>query len=158
MSKWYIFMGTPKQDLPDDLLAWTPLTPTVFFILMALADGPKRGYAIMKLSARLSEGRVRMGPGAVYSTIQRLVEAGLIEEAEPEEGEDPRRRVYELSRRGRSLALNDGSNESWTVRSVAAPEPQDAWPRPMPSYTQPPYLLEEVRVEYCHRTAPDPLA
>ena len=26
----------------------------------------------------------------------------------------------------------------------------------MPSYTQPPYLLEEVRVEYCHRTAPDP--
>src|SRR6266704_2708785 len=26
----------------------------------------------------------------------------------------------------------------------------------MPSYTQPPYLLEDVRVEYCHRTAPDP--
>src|SRR5260370_28565108 len=76
---------------------------TVFFILMALADGPKHGYAIMKLSANLSEGRVRMGPGALYSTIQRLVEAGLIEEAESEEGEDPRRRVYELTRRGRSL-------------------------------------------------------
>ena len=96
-------MPTPRQSLPDDLLGWIPLTPTVFFILMALADGPKHGYAIMKLSAKLSEGRVRMGPGALYTSIQRLVEEDLIEEAEPQEGEDQRRRVYGLTRRGRSL-------------------------------------------------------
>ena len=96
-------MRTARPGLPEDLLAWTPLTPTVFFILMALADGPKHGYAIMKGSATLSEGRVRMGPGALYSTIQRLVEADLIDEAEQSEGEDSRRRVYELTGRGRSL-------------------------------------------------------
>jgi DNA-binding PadR family transcriptional regulator len=96
-------VGSLKPDLSEDLLAWTPLTPTVFFALMALADGPKHGYAIMKASAKLSAGRVRMGPGALYSTIQRLVEADLIEEAEPEEGQDSRRRVYDLTGRGRSL-------------------------------------------------------
>jgi DNA-binding PadR family transcriptional regulator len=80
-----------------------PLTPTVFFTMLALADGPKHGYAIMKVAVRLSEGRVKMGPGALYTTIQRLVEARLIEETEGEEGEDARRRLYKLTKSGRSL-------------------------------------------------------
>jgi DNA-binding PadR family transcriptional regulator len=96
-------VGTSKLDISEDLLAWTPLTPTVFFVLLALADGPKHGYAIMKLSGTLSEGRVRMGPGALYTTIQRLLDAALIEETELEEGEDSRRRVYKLTGLGRSL-------------------------------------------------------
>jgi DNA-binding PadR family transcriptional regulator len=96
-------MSTRKPDLPEDLLDWTPLTPTVFFVLMALAEGPKHGYAIMKLSVTLSDGRVRMGPGALYTTIQRLVEAALIEETEPEQTEDSRRRLYKLTEVGRSL-------------------------------------------------------
>src|SRR5688572_21007774 len=96
-------MSSSKAHIPEDLLAWTPLSPTVFFVLMALAGSPKHGYAIMKLAVKLSEGRVRMGPGALYTTIQRLVEAELIEETEGEEGEDSRRRLYKLTRLGRSL-------------------------------------------------------
>jgi DNA-binding PadR family transcriptional regulator len=96
-------MGVSKPNLPEEILDWTPLTPTVFFVLMALADGPKHGYAIMKLSAKLSEGRVRMGPGALYTTIQRLVEAVLIQETKLGKGEDSRRRLYRLTDLGRSL-------------------------------------------------------
>src|SRR5687767_14374554 len=94
-------MGAQKPRLSDDLLAWIPLTPTVFFVLMALAEGPRHGYAIMKRSAELSEGRVRMGPGALYTTIQRLADAALIEEVAV--GEDSRRRLYRLTLAGKSL-------------------------------------------------------
>lgn len=91
------------MPLSEDLLAWTPLTPAVFFVLMVLTEGPSHGYAIMKRSAELSEGRVRMGPGALYTTIQRLAEAALIKEAAARVGEDPRRRLYALTPMGKSL-------------------------------------------------------
>lgn len=87
--------------ISDDLAAWMPLTPTVFFVLLALVEGPTHGYAIMKRSAELSDGRVRMGPGALYTTIQRLVDAGLLEEVDATT--DSRRRLYRLTPDGRSL-------------------------------------------------------
>jgi DNA-binding PadR family transcriptional regulator len=96
-------MGAHNARLSDDLLAWIPLTPTVFFVLMALAEGSRHGYAIMKRSAELSEGRVRMGPGALYTTIQRLADAALIEEVDAAVGEDSRRRLYRLTPTGKSL-------------------------------------------------------
>jgi DNA-binding PadR family transcriptional regulator len=96
-------MNAQNARLSDDLLAWVPLTPTVLFVLMALAEGPRHGYAIMKRSAELSEGRVRMGPGALYMTIQRLADAALIEEVDGTVGEDSRRRLYRLTRAGKSL-------------------------------------------------------
>jgi len=80
-----------------------PLTPTVFFTLLALADGPKHGYAIMKVAITLSEKRVKMGPGALYTTVQRLVDARLIEEIKGEADEDARRRFYKLTSAGRGL-------------------------------------------------------
>jgi hypothetical protein len=57
----------------------------------------------LKLSVKLSDGSVRMGPGSLYTTIQRLVEAALIKETEPEQTEDSRRRLYKLTEVGRSL-------------------------------------------------------
>jgi DNA-binding PadR family transcriptional regulator len=50
-----------------------PLTPAVFFILFSLVDGQKHGYAIMQQTYKLSEGNLRMGPGTLYTTIQRLL-------------------------------------------------------------------------------------
>jgi DNA-binding PadR family transcriptional regulator len=96
-------MAARKAPLSDDHLIWIPLTPTVFFVLMALAEGPRHGYAIMKRSAELSEGKVRMGPGSLYTTIQRLSDAALIEEVDSAVGEDSRRRLYRLTAAGRSL-------------------------------------------------------
>jgi len=79
-----------------------PLTPAVFFILFALADGEKHGYAIMQQVASLSDRKVRMGPGTLYTTIQRLLLLALIEETARGE-KDERRRFYRLSRAGRVL-------------------------------------------------------
>ena len=92
-------------DTTRDRQAPTPLTPAVFFILFALADGEKHGYAIMQQAISLSENTIRMGPGTLYSTLQRLLEQSLVEEvASPiDSGDDSRRRYYRLTKAGRIL-------------------------------------------------------
>ena len=62
-----------------------PLTPAVFNILLALADGEKHGYAIMLEVERNTQGDIKMGPGTLYGAIKRMLAAGLIEEAGAEE-------------------------------------------------------------------------
>src|SRR5438105_13886947 len=96
-------MKTRKNELPDEVMRLLPLTPAVFFILFALADGEKHGYAIMQQTTKLSEGRFRMGPGTLYTTIQRLLEFSLIEEVSENRDPDSRRRYYRLTRQGRVL-------------------------------------------------------
>jgi DNA-binding PadR family transcriptional regulator len=99
-------MKTKKNDLPNEVMRLLPLTPAVFFILFALADGDKHGYAIMQETTKLSEGRFRMGPGTLYTTIQRLLELSLIEEVwDVIDGDkrETRRRYYRLTRQGRGL-------------------------------------------------------
>jgi DNA-binding PadR family transcriptional regulator len=73
------------------------------YILLALADGARHGYAIKQEVEQRTGGLLRLGPGTLYETIQRLEEAGLIEEAEPAEpanGQEAQRRFYELTERG----------------------------------------------------------
>src|ERR1700676_1193159 len=99
-------MKTKKYDLPNEVMRLLPLTPAVFFILFALADGDKHGYAIMQETDKLSEGRFRMGPGTLYTTTQRLLELSLIEEVwDVIDGDkkESRRRYYRLTRQGRGL-------------------------------------------------------
>jgi Fe2+ or Zn2+ uptake regulation protein len=79
-------MPTKITNVPDDLQHLFPLTPAVFFILFALAEGEKHGYAIMQQVAILSDGQFRMGPATLYTTIQRLLELSLIEETATEAG------------------------------------------------------------------------
>ena len=74
-----------------------PLTPAVFHILLALADGPLHGYAIMQ-AAELSSG-ADMGPGTIYGSLQRMEDAGLVKEAAGQT--DDRRRVFALLPAGR---------------------------------------------------------
>ena len=80
-----------------------PLTPSVFFILFALADGDKHGYAIMQQVVTLSNRQFQMGPGTLYTTLQRLLDLQLIEEVLSASEADPRRRYYRLGRAGRAL-------------------------------------------------------
>jgi DNA-binding PadR family transcriptional regulator len=83
-----------------------PLTPAVFHILLALADGSKHGYGIMKEVEAITEGQVTMGPGTLYGTIKRLLASGLIEETgeRPDpELDDERRRYYKLTGFGRDV-------------------------------------------------------
>ncbi len=92
-------MPAKNTDPPDELNRLLPLTPAVFFILFALANGEKHGYAIMQEANLLSDGKFRMGTGTLYTTIQRLLEMSLIEEGRA--GASERRRYYRLTRTGR---------------------------------------------------------
>lgn len=72
-------------------------------IMLALAGGARHGYAIKQEVEDRTGGLIRLGPGTLYETIQRLEEAGLIEEAEPAapaNGQEAQRRFYELTDRG----------------------------------------------------------
>jgi DNA-binding PadR family transcriptional regulator len=92
------------KHLPDELQRMLPLSPATFFVLFSLAEGERHGYAIMQDAKRLSDGKVRMGPGTLYTTLQRLLDLGLIEEAAGTGAvTDSRRRYYRLSGPGRAL-------------------------------------------------------
>src|SRR6185295_330534 len=96
-------MRPKKNELSDEVMRLIPLTPAVFFILFALADGEKHGYAIMQQTTTLSEGKFKMGPGTLYTTIQRLLDLFLIEEVWDKAERESRRRYYRLTRQGRAL-------------------------------------------------------
>src|SRR5450759_4481267 len=77
-----------------------PLTPAVFHVLLALADSERHGYAIMQEVAESTSGRIKMGPGTLYGTIKRLLEARMIEESDERPDpdlDDERRRYYRLT-------------------------------------------------------------
>jgi DNA-binding PadR family transcriptional regulator len=81
-----------------------PLTPAVFHILLALADGPLHGYGIMQAVERSASDEPAMGPGTIYGSLQRMEEAGLVKEQAART--DDRRRVFALQPAGRrALAL-----------------------------------------------------
>ena len=93
-------MGT-KTDIQSNL----PLTETTYFILLSLAPGPNHGYAIMKDVRQLSQERVRLSTGTLYSALKRLLEQGWIRRAvDAEKTTDGRgRKSYCLTQMGRSI-------------------------------------------------------
>ena len=109
--------------IPEDLQHLLPLTPAVFFILFALAEGEKHGYAIMQSVSRISDNQVRMGPGTLYTTIQRLLDLGLIRETEISGGQadhERRRRYYKLTRTGKAVLAADVDRMESVVRMARA--------------------------------------
>jgi DNA-binding PadR family transcriptional regulator len=84
-----------------------PLPAASLHIVLALLDGELHGYGLMGRVAELSDGAVRMGPGTLYGTLNRLVDDGLIVETTDrvERNENERRRYYELTPTGRTVAL-----------------------------------------------------
>lgn len=88
--------------------SYLPLTPAMFHILLALADGEKHGYAILKEVARRTSDKVRLSAGTLYGNLARLESAGLIAEStrRPEIVlDDERRRYYLLTELGREVAV-----------------------------------------------------
>jgi DNA-binding PadR family transcriptional regulator len=77
-------------------LSNTPLTPAVLHILLALSSGERHGYGIMKQVESESHGKVKMGPGTLYGSLGRMIEAGLIRESDKkvDPGLDDERRIY----------------------------------------------------------------
>ena len=80
-----------------------PLTPAVLHILLALSAGERHGYGIMKQVEVDSQGKVKMGPGTLYGSIARMMNAGLVREKRVDlETDDERRIYYELTGVGRA--------------------------------------------------------
>jgi DNA-binding PadR family transcriptional regulator len=101
-------MKQSKRD-PQGFL---PLTPADFNILLALADGEKHGYGIMKEIDTHTGGRLRLGPGTLYGAIKRLLEDDLIEESaeRPDPAhDDERRRYYGLTEFGGHVAAAEAA-------------------------------------------------
>lgn len=101
--------------------SFLPLTPAVFHILIALADGETHGYAIMQEVSRRSGGSVRLGPGTLYGAISRLLEDGLIEESDDRpdpEMDDTRRRYYRLTNFGGRVLAAETERLAGLVRAA----------------------------------------
>ena len=105
-----------KNSEPEELL---PLTPAVFHVLLALAGGERHGYAIMQEVAEHTDGKIRLGPGTLYGTIKRLIEARLIEESDERPDpqlDDERRRYYRLSGAGERVVRAEARRYSDMVK------------------------------------------
>jgi len=93
-----------KRTDPDSLI---PLTSGMFQVLIALADGEKHGYAIIKEVTRRTGGEIALSAGTLYSIVRRFVQEGVIAEAaeRPDPAlDDERRRYYRLTDFGRDVA------------------------------------------------------
>lgn len=104
---------------PEDML---PLTPAVFHILLALADGEKHGYAIMQEVAAITNREMKMGPGTLYGSIKRMLEIGLVDESDerPDPAlDDERRRYYRLTSFGEQVARAEGKRLKALVQTAA---------------------------------------
>jgi DNA-binding PadR family transcriptional regulator len=96
-----------------------PLPSAAFQILLSLAEGDLHGYAIMRQVEEQTGGRLRMGPGTLYSSIQSLLEENFIEEVsvkESTESQPERRRFYRLTTAGRKLARSEAEKMADVLR------------------------------------------
>jgi len=104
---------TPESQLP--------LAPASFQILLALVDGERHGYSIMKEVTARTDGAVRMGPGTLYGALKRLLEGGLVEESQQRsdaELGDDRRRYYRLTKFGLRVARLEARRLEAMVRAA----------------------------------------
>jgi DNA-binding PadR family transcriptional regulator len=105
-----------------------PLPPAAFLILFALAGGDKHGYAIMREARKLSDGGLNIGPATLYTSIQRLLESGWIEEVAGPNGSDSRRRYYGITRPGDSALSGELKRMETMVKKSKAMRLRSAEP------------------------------
>jgi DNA-binding PadR family transcriptional regulator len=113
-------MRTARKRDPRDSV---PLTPIVLHILLALADGDKHGYAIIKEVRRRTEGEVELGASSLYAVLKRLLAEALVVEADerPDPSlDDERRRYYRLTAWGRDVAVAEMNRLESLLRQARA--------------------------------------
>ena len=106
-------MGAPSEGL----------SRSAFVVLLALADQPRHGLAIVDRVDEATHGEVRLGPGTLYGTLQKLVAAGLIREtttAPDPQDHDPRRRYYKLTPKGQRELKDEAARMRALVRAAVA--------------------------------------
>ena len=100
-----------------------PLAPAVFHVLLALADGEKHGYAMMREIRTRTSGAVALSASTLYGMVKRLLENGLLEESSerPDPAlDDERRRYYRLTEFGRAVAVAESRRLEATLSIARA--------------------------------------
>jgi DNA-binding PadR family transcriptional regulator len=93
-----------RDPAPDKLL---PLPSATFHILLAVADDERHGYGIIQDVAARTNGSLKLSPGTLYRSIQRMLEQGLLVEVKERPAtpdDDERRRYYRITPLGRLVA------------------------------------------------------
>jgi len=105
----------------SDLNRRLPLSPAAFSILLALVDGEKHGYAILREVSERSDGAMKLLPGTLYNLLKRMLEDGWIEELDerPDPSlDDERRRYYRLTGLGEKVASLEAERLAGLVRAA----------------------------------------
>lgn len=112
-----LIIDTVVMSSPEDHL---PLTPAEFQVLLSLAEGERHGYALMQDVRTQTNGQLKIGPGTLYTLLDRLQSAGIIEESprRPEQNEDQRRRYYRLTRLGKKVLAAEAQRLEALIRAA----------------------------------------
>ena len=107
------------EIVDDGVQAQLPLPPPIFHMLLALCQGERHGYALKREILRRTDGKLDLGAGALYGSIARMVERGLVEESEARPDlhlDDERRRYYRITPLGRRVAQAEAMRMRQLVR------------------------------------------
>jgi DNA-binding PadR family transcriptional regulator len=102
-------MSSSDRQAVNDL---TPLSPAVFHILLSLGEGERHGYALKREISRRTNGKLNLGPGTLYGSINKMLALGLIEESDDRPDahlDDERRRYYRITNYGRKVAQTEAA-------------------------------------------------
>lgn len=103
----------------DHVSRFLPLPLPVFYMLLALHGGERHGYALKREILKQTDGKLNLGSGALYGSISKMLDQGLIEETEERPDfhlDDERRRYYRITALGRKVA----DAESARLRDLVA--------------------------------------
>lgn len=117
-----------------DPASYLPLKPDLFQILLALEDGERHGYGIIKEVERATQGQIRLEPSPLYRRLKRLLDAGILVETDKRpapELDDERRRYYALTEFGRRIVAAEAQRVvalagSERIRHLAQSAPGNA--------------------------------
>jgi DNA-binding PadR family transcriptional regulator len=113
-------MPSKDQHPASDL---TPLSPAFFHILLSLGEGERHGYALKREISRRTDGKLKLGPGVLYGSINKMLELGLIEESDDRPDphlDDERRRYYRITNYGCKVAQAEAARMRELAQLAAA--------------------------------------
>jgi DNA-binding PadR family transcriptional regulator len=104
--------------IASDPRVFLPLSPSAFYILLAVSAEERHGYSIAKEVEETTGGSVRLGPGTLYRLIKQMVTDGWLVEVDRVDSEDPRRRYYRLTPWGKRVARAEAERLADAVRTA----------------------------------------
>jgi DNA-binding PadR family transcriptional regulator len=113
-------MSTNDRKPLSDLM---PLSPSFFHFLLSLGEGERHGYALKREISQRTDGKLELGPGMLYGSVNKMLELGLVEESADRPDphlDDERRRYYRITNYGRKVAQAEAARMRELAQLAAA--------------------------------------